>query len=78
MVGVSKKEKEECILSALNILVDSLMKDYGHNESFWLSHIYSSVFIQNLKDIDTGYWGEGVAFHKSKLLKELKSRGIAY
>lgn len=78
MVSISNKQKEECIINALNILVDSLVKDYGHNETFWLFHIYSSVFIQNLKDVETGYWGEGVAFHKSKLLKELKSKGITY
>lgn len=78
MVKVSNKKKEECAISALNILVDSLIKDFGYNASFWLSHIYSSVFIQNLKDVETGYWGEGVAFHKSKFLKEMAIKGIKF
>lgn len=75
-MNISKQSKEECALSALNILVSNLIKEYGHNESFWLNHIYSSEFIKDLRNIDTGYWGEGVAFHKCKLLKELKSKGI--
>lgn len=78
MKSISLREKEDCAISALNILVDSLVKDYGHDETFWLSHIYSTVFIQNLKDVNTGYWGEGVAFHKSNLLKELNSKGVIY
>jgi len=78
MVSVSKREKEECAVSALNILIDSLIKEYGHNEEFWLSHIYSSIFIRNLKNVETGYWGEGVAFHKGKLLKELISKGVKF
>lgn len=41
-------------------------------------YIYSSNFIQNLKNVEAGYWGEGVAFHKSKLLNELISKGIQF
>ena len=77
-MSVSIREKEECAKSALNILVDALVKEHCYNETFWLSHIYSSIFIQNLKNMETGYWGEGVAFHKSKLLNELISKGIQF
>ena len=44
-MSVSIREKEECAKSALNILVDALVKEHGYNETFWLSHIYSSIFI---------------------------------
>ena len=77
MMVVTDREKEEFALSALNMLVSDLIINYGHSEEFWLNTIYSSAFIIDLKNVDTGYWGEGMAFHKHKLLMELKAKGIS-
>lgn len=75
-MNVSIREKEDCAISALNILVAALVKEYGYTPTFWLNYIYSSSFIKDLMNMETGYWGEGVAFHKYQLLTELKNKGV--
>jgi len=77
-MSVSIRQKEDTALSALNILIAALMKEYGHNASFWLNIIYRTDFFLNLRDVNTGYWGEGVAFHRHQLLQELTAKGIPY
>ena len=71
MGKVSNKNKEKCAWYALGILLDRLVSEYGRDKVYWLQRISTSVFIINLFDVETGFWGEGVAFHMYQLKKEL-------
>ena len=51
-MNVSIREKEDCAISALNILVAALVKEYGYTPTFWLNYIYSSYFIKDLMNME--------------------------
>lgn len=76
MGKVSKENKEKCAWSALGILVDNLVDEYGFDKIYWLKKISDSDFIKDLFNFETGFWGEGVAFHTYKFMCEMHSKGL--
>ena len=76
MGKVSKKSKEKCAWGALELLVDNLIEEYGFDKIYWLKKIADSDFLINLFNVETGFWGEGVAFHTYKFMGEMHLKGL--
>ena len=76
MGKVSKENKEKCVWSALGILVDNLVDEYGFDKIYWIKKISDSDFIKDLFNLETGFWGEGVAFHTYKFMGEMHLKGL--
>lgn len=76
MGKVSKENKEKCAWSALGILVDNLVDEYGFDKIYWIKKISDSDFIKDLFNLETGFWGEGVAFHTYKFMGEMHLKGL--
>ena len=72
----SKKNKEKCAWGVLQLLVDNLVEEYGFDKRYWLKKLSDSDFLINLFNVETGFWGEGVVFHRCKFMGEMHMKGL--
>ena len=76
MGKVSKENKEKCAWGAIQLLVENLIEEYGFDKIYWLKKLSDSDFIKDLFNLETGFWGEGVAFHTCKFMGEMHLKGL--